>query len=143
MAEDDFGGAIAMDDNLLLAGALVENDPKGSAYIFNMNKKPPLTITCTCPGTSFIDVICATPGSDVAIIFGTLKRQYTLTGNTCPGTTILVHPSKFLPGSPFIHVANGEGKITFQGNVPQAVCDRIYIQAVDLTTCNTSNVVRF
>ncbi|HEX9793053.1 MAG TPA: hypothetical protein VGC54_03640 [Planctomycetota bacterium] len=37
--------------------------------------------------------------------------------------------------------ADANGHITFNANVPAAACGRVFLQAIDLSSCDTSNVV--
>lgn len=102
---------------------------------------PPLTLNKQgpCPGLMTLTVNGATPGGQVAIVWGLTAPFVIPPGKPCVGTALGVTPLN--PNAFAVGVANAQGTATFTGNVPAAACGRIEVQAIDLQTCRTSNVI--
>ncbi|MBL1216535.1 MAG: hypothetical protein D8M59_03475 [Planctomycetes bacterium] len=91
-----------------------------------------------CPGLVSISVSGATSRGDVALVAGLTGGQYVNPKPPCQGITIDINPP-FLNGFPRVERASSDGKVFIAGDMPRNLCGRLYVQAVDLTTCNVSN----
>lgn len=94
-----------------------------------------LSVSGACPGTITIDVSNATPGGSVAIVRGASTGSFTVPGGPCVGTVLGLN-------SPILLVtltADGVGDASISGSAPAAACGA-FLQAVDLSTCGTTNV---
>ncbi|MCC6908492.1 MAG: hypothetical protein IT430_11160 [Phycisphaerales bacterium] len=94
-----------------------------------------LELSGPCPGQVTVDISGATPGGRVAIVYGTCNGSTTIPGGQCAGTVLDVGGARLLR----IVTADGNGNASASGNAPQGACGRICVQAVDATTCETSN----
>lgn len=92
-----------------------------------------------CPGYTIITISGATANGNVAVVASTKAGPFTNPNNPCIGITIDLSPP-FLPGFPMTLKASAQGKIRLTGTVPKALCGKLLLQAVDLTTCTTSNL---
>ncbi len=96
-----------------------------------------------CPGAMTARLSGATPGGRVAIIRSAPGRcggQTTIPPpNPCSGTVLP------LGGAALVRIltADGEGNAALTGNVPNSACGRICLLALDLPTCEVSNVAEF
>lgn len=91
-----------------------------------------------CPGNKTISATGATPGGPVAFLRSNNAGGFIIPGGVCAGTaTGLAAPVTLIQ----IVNANGSGNASINGNVPQAACNRIHVQAIDGATCGTSNVI--
>ncbi|MCC6906921.1 MAG: PQQ-dependent sugar dehydrogenase [Phycisphaerales bacterium] len=101
---------------------------------------PPLSLAIggTCPGMMTATAGGATPGGRVAFIRATgTGSQRIPQGNPCAGTTLGLDRTAVLVASP---TANNQGQASISGNVPQNACGNVFLQALDIQTCTTSNV---
>lgn len=90
-----------------------------------------------CPGDVRVSFNGATPGGTVGLVFSTANAGFTIPSGPCAGTSLDIGPTAIqLVGTT---TADGSGSGFFSGFAPQVAC-RGYIQAVDATTCATSNV---
>lgn len=93
-----------------------------------------------CPGPLNFEVTLATPGGQVALVFAANIGSFVIPNNfPCAGTVLGL-------GSQNIQLvqtlnANAAGVVVFSGLVPPFACLK-YLQAVDINTCTTSNVVQ-
>ncbi len=110
----------------------------------NMNVEASDMFACLdgeCPGDVRLVVFGATPRGKVAIVAGTKGGTFVNPGSTCNGITLDLKPP-FLPGFPLILNADGNGRVIVSSSLVNNLCGRINVQAVDLTTCNVSNIVK-
>ncbi|HEX9792462.1 MAG TPA: DNRLRE domain-containing protein [Planctomycetota bacterium] len=101
-----------------------------------------LSMTGNCPGPVKIDVNGATPGGST-VIAATLNGPGAFTvpaGNPCAGTVLGINAPIFRFQK---FIADASGNVTVTVNIPQQLCRRLSVQAIDLRTCGTSNVVNF
>ncbi len=107
------------------------------------NPGPELTLTGTCPGQMEVTASGATPGGRIAFIrssFGGCGGQSTIpSGIPCAGTVLPLT----LPSLVRIVTADSQGAAHLAGYIPGAVCGNICLIALDIATCQTSNVVKF
>lgn len=96
-----------------------------------------------CPGVMTARVSGATPGGRIGLIRSSPGRcggQMTIPpSNPCSGTVLPLGGAALVR----IIIADGEGNAAVTGNVPGAVCGRVCLIALDLTTCEVSNVAEF
>ncbi|MFG0330710.1 MAG: FG-GAP repeat domain-containing protein [Phycisphaerales bacterium] len=97
-----------------------------------------LAINGTCPGAVTLTVSGATPGGTVAFIYAFGRGSVTIPqGNPCAGTTLDLDGSATLLDTAR---ANASGEASVSGNAPAAACGRVFLQALDVATCSTSDV---
>jgi len=102
-----------------------------------------LSLEGDCPGAMTARLSGATPGGRVALIRSAPGRcggQTTIPPpNPCSGTILP------LGGAALVRIvtADGEGNAALTGNVPNSACGRVCLIAVDLTSCEVSNVAEF
>jgi len=102
-----------------------------------------LSLDGACPGAMTARVSGATPGGRVALIRSAPGRcggQTTIPPpNPCSGTILP------LGGAALVRLitADGNGEADLIGNVPNSICGRVCLVALDLTTCEPSNVAEF
>lgn len=98
-----------------------------------------LTTAGTCPGTVRFDAQGATPNGNVAFVYGFGTGPTTIPNSfPCAGTVLNVGNPNL--GNQVIS-ADGNGRAILSTFVPAAACN-INVQALDLTTCQVSNVVQ-
>lgn len=123
-------GAVIVDSQVWSWSTLIDDNEYGGSG-------PGLDVVGSCPGTVTVTATGFTPNGNVAIGFSPSTGSFTIPGGfVCAGTTL------GLGGTPTLVAvlhANASGTATFSGNLPPGVCGG-HIQAVDLTTCATSNV---
>lgn len=90
-----------------------------------------------CPGPVSASVSGATAGGTVGLVFASCPGNFTIGSGVCAGTQLgLCSTNLQLVQT---GTADASGNITFSGPAPAVACGA-YIQAVDVTTCGTSNV---
>lgn len=97
---------------------------------------PSLAVTGTCPGSLQLDVTGATAGGTVGFIYAFNTGSVTIPSGVCAGTQLGLDASAQLVGTA---TADGTGLATLIGNAPAPACRGI-VQAIDVSTCTTSNV---
>ncbi len=90
-----------------------------------------------CPGDYRLRITCATPNGDVCLFRSFNRGNFTLPTGPCAGTVLDLGPRVVLVGT---FQADGDGTVIIGGTLPDAACGRLMLQAVDQTTCATSNV---
>jgi outer membrane protein assembly factor BamB len=96
---------------------------------------PVLTVTGACPGAITISVAGTTPGAQVSIYGSKRAGSTTITTGNCAGTTLdLMRARVIATGT---SDANGNVMLRLRLNARQ--CGQL-MQALDLTTCASSNV---
>lgn len=93
-----------------------------------------------CPGEVTIEVHGATPHGDVSILYGVNRGPWTAPNSGCSGEAFFVAPP-FLPGAPLTLTADEYGVVRATSPVRESLCGRLIVQAIDQTTCFTSNPV--
>ncbi len=101
---------------------------------------PFITITGTCPGPMTLTVSGATPGGLVAMLYG-VPGSYTYPGTPCTGIVLgIINPNGTAPTLATTQTANSAGVLVINFNAPASVCG-LSVQAVDVASCTTSNIV--
>jgi len=114
----------------------------GAAYVDNVSIAGggvSLSKQGSCPGPITLTVQNATPGGSVALALSASTGGFVIPPQFICGGTVLG-----LGGTPSLVLvvgANGSGTANVTGNLPPGVCGR-YVQVVDLSSCNTSNVLQ-
>jgi hypothetical protein len=97
-----------------------------------------LTVTGGCPGLVSLYASGSTPGGRVAFLAAAGTGQYTIPrGPVCVGTTLGLNSSVRVAG---LVNADSLGTAVISAVVPEPLCDRIYVQALDFGTCSTTQV---
>lgn len=94
----------------------------------------------TCPGAMTFTATGATPSGTVAFVWGTSGSFVIPGGYPCAGTMLGLTPLLAPPPGYALDAADGSGTAVFSVNVPPVGCG-LLLQAVDLSTCTTTNVV--
>jgi len=95
-----------------------------------------LTVIGDCPGTMEACVSGSSEGNDIAIVYGFSAGSYQALPY-CPHVFLdIQHPILASRGE-----ADANGEFCCSGNVPPAACGRVLVQAIDLTTCEKTEVV--
>lgn len=102
-----------------------------------VNAAPSLSITGTCPGQVQLDVTGATSGGTVAFVYASGPGSVTIPSGVCAGTQLGLNASARLINTV---TADGNGDATLVGNAPAVACGGV-VQALDVSTCTTTNVV--
>jgi hypothetical protein len=89
-----------------------------------------------CPGDQEFVVWGATPNADVALVTGTPGAEGPIPTGNCAGIMLPFTRPRLID----ISRTNAVGDATFNVRAPQAACARNYLVAVDLSTCQTSNI---
>lgn len=101
--------------------------------------QPVITITGSCPGNVTVNVTNATPNRQVALLFGLNMGGTVIPPSfACAGTQLGITSQVQLVNN---RNADANGNVTFSGAAPASACGR-YLQVLDVTTCNTSNVIQ-
>lgn len=97
---------------------------------------PMLTITGTCPNL-VLNIADATPSSLIAFVSGRSAASFVVPNGACAGTILGVSP-------PVVRVVVStfpSGRISIAVNPPPVACGTLFLQAVEVGSCGTSNVV--
>lgn len=141
-----FGWSVAIDartDALAISApnAIVNEIECGEAFIA---REIPVVLAAAlegqCPGLVAITVSNATPGGQVAFGFSEHLGGSLLTSRACPQLHVDLHPRP-LAGTPYLITADATGVARFRSEVPADLCGAVFAQAIDVTTCEVSNLV--
>jgi len=110
----------------------------GQTYVvYGRRPEPALTVSGTCPGPATLTYTEATPNGTVLWFHAAAQGSFVLPVGTCAGTqTGLASPLPYAPS-----LADETGTVAETFTLPPSACSR-FVQAIDVTTCNTSNVVQ-
>ena len=96
-----------------------------------------LTITGACPGNVTLTADNATPGANVAFIDAFGPGSVSIPSGPCAGTVLGLNRTATLLRAVR---ADGSGTARTSGTAPPAACGRVFVQALDISNCATSNV---
>ena len=96
---------------------------------------PELTLTGTCPGVVDLEITGVTPFGQVALLRAVAEGTAVLQAGSCAGTEIGLE-DPVLVG---VVGVDGVGSFSAAPDVPVRLCGSL-LQAIDLTTCQPSNV---
>ena len=98
-----------------------------------------LSISGPCPGVNAVTINGGTPGAPCKIGYAFGTGSYVIPAGPCAGTvTGLDASATALPTTYFFDAA---GQINFNQFIPAAACGAVFVQALEVGTCNLSNVV--
>jgi hypothetical protein len=97
---------------------------------------PELLVTGTCPGTVYVTVVDATPGSAVYIASAGRLGARTISSGPCAGTSTGLRS----PAPRSLLTANSVGIASARFEAPVAACGTTLVQAVDEATCMVTSV---
>jgi len=103
--------------------------------------RAPISLTAAgpCPGQMTLTAGGNTPGGRVAFLRASgVGSQRIPNNNPCAGTILGLNQTAELVDTRF---ANNQGVATISGNVPANACGRVFVQALDIQSCLTSNVL--
>ncbi|NOG55232.1 MAG: hypothetical protein HND57_13065 [Planctomycetes bacterium] len=142
--DDQYGASVALAGGQAIVGTPGDDEggirDRGSARVIALNCAPVLFTLGSCPGPMRFKVEDVTPGSRVAYLYAEGEGSIVIPPEyPCAGLTLRLNRTVHLVG---VAGADDLGKARLDVNVPASACGRVYVQAVDLTTCDTSNVVK-
>ena len=118
------------------------NGDFGSPFFIVGGGTPVFTLefSGSCPGSGTFTISNATPNGNVALVYGFGDGPTTIPSTfPCAGTVLNV-------GNPNLNnrviQADANGDAVFTTNLPAAACGAVRVQALDVATCDTSEVVR-
>ena len=92
-----------------------------------------------CPGGNTLAVENATPGGMVAFLYSFSTGSTPIpAGLPCAGTILDLDLSARVAG---VATADAAGTASISGQIGPSACGAVYLQAVDVTSCETSNVL--
>lgn len=98
-----------------------------------------IALSGSCPGSATLTATGATPGGRIALLRAFAPGSQVIpSGYPCAGTTLGLNASVDLALSVN---ADSSGTLILTRTLPAAACGNIFIQAVDLSSCATSNVL--
>jgi hypothetical protein len=98
-----------------------------------------LSIVGPCPGVNTITINGGTPGAPCKIGYAFGLGSYAIPAGPCAGTLLgLDATATALPGTWFF---DGGGQIVFTQFIPAGACGNVFVQALEIGACCTSNVV--
>lgn len=109
----------------------------GYLYAVALDTGPTLSITGVCPGAATLRIAGATPGGELPLARGSARGSFTVPGGPCAGTELDLSEPRLVRTLR----ADPAGDVDLDVELPAAACGA-YLQAVDRTTCATSDAVR-
>lgn len=95
-----------------------------------------LSIVGGCPGPALVEISGATPSGQIVIASSPATGSLTIGSGGCAGTTVDLDNPQVLASL----VATAEGTLFASVDLPASLCGQ-FLQAMDSTTCATSNVL--
>lgn len=96
-----------------------------------------LTVAGSCPGVMTLTARNAAPRANVAFIYAYGRGSVIIPSGPCAGTRLGLNATATLLRTVR---ADANGTATTSGNAPPGACGRVFVQALDLSGCTTSNV---
>lgn len=146
VSQSDFGWSVAIDersDRVAIGSPndIVDEAECGSAYVARaMPVAVAATLEGSCPGKVVVTVTNATPGGKVALGLAKDLGATLLRSRTCPQLHVDLYGPP-LAGTPAYHTADAMGVARFRFEVGANRCGRLFAQAIDVSTCEVSNLV--
>jgi hypothetical protein len=119
-----------------LVGGLASMDGASSADGFFAPPLRFLAVSGVCPGPQEFQVTDLTPGGDVVIMRGERLGDGSVPKGPCRGTALPVTRPRVIDR----YVADDQGVIHFTGSSSSQHCGAVKMIALDLTSCDTSNL---
>lgn len=136
-----FGRSVALHGARALVGSNDDYSNQtswGSVYVFDVGCEPLLAIGGTCPGVTVLEATDCTPAGLVAFLYARGKGSLRVPeGRPCAGTPLGLDGSTVLGR---VVRADAEGRAAARTRVPLQACGAVYLQALDVSSCRTSNV---
>ena len=130
------GSSVAVDGNAVVAGALGNsevNQLAGAVHTYLLG--PELFTLGDCPGSTTIGLAGGTPNELAGLIWALAPGTFPVPGGVCAGLELGLDQPNVLNALP----ADEDGEVRFDITAPGGICG-LSIQAVDLATCEASNV---
>ena len=124
--------------NTIVVPGLNTQNALGGEFAFGGSTPPNLTASGDCPGQMTFTAGGMTAGGNVAFAYAFGEGNFVIPGGTCAGTTLGLNATVQLGA---IERADRSGFAVLTTNVPRAACGRVFVQAIDINTCATTNVV--
>lgn len=143
---DGFSGTFIGDYNGLTASSLGAqpywtdvraSNANAEGYTVTVDPGPLLGARGACPGSTTIELADGSPAGDVAFLRGSGPGSTVVPGGPCAGIVVDLAGPRLLA----VVTADAAGGLEVVRDLPEAACG-VTIQAVDLTSCSTSNVVQ-
>lgn len=137
----DGGYGMAFGRAVALSGSTALTSGYESAYVYDLDYRldPRLVINGACPGSMLFTVENATADGRIAYVYAFGEGSVQIPpGYACAGTVLGLNATAAMAGVAF---ADANGTATLQANAPARACGKVYMQAIDLSTCRTTNVV--
>ncbi len=100
---------------------------------------PTLEMLGSCPGKARFKTTGMTPNKNVAYLYAKGIGSFKVpNGNPCAGIVLGLNQSVAVAA---IVSADGAGIAKFDVRLPSNACGNIYMQAIDLNACNTTDVI--
>lgn len=97
-----------------------------------------MSLSGACPSLTF-DITYATPSGSVALLYANGTGSFVVpNGMACAGTVLGLNNTVALAS---MLQADANGNVTLSANVPAGACGAFYVQALDMTSCETSTVL--
>jgi len=126
------------DGDLYLNSNLYGPEWKVGFHTYILEDALQLAVGGTCGGFMDFDLTGATPMGAVTFLRAAGTGSFVLPIGPCAGTSLgLDATTQFV----VTLTADAAGSIGTTRGVPAAACGRVYVQAIDVATCATSNVV--
>ena len=127
----DYIGNLGGTGSSQMAGADVDERP------VELIPFPFLSYSGSCPGRLDVTVEHCTPFRPVTLVYGTQAQSWIVpNGVVCEGIELGIRKAKVAR----IVNADAAGVARFSGQVPSGACDNLLLQAVDLDSCETTNL---
>lgn len=98
-----------------------------------------LSIVGPCPGLNTVTINGGIPGNVCRVLYAFGTGSFTIPSGPCAGTVLGLDSSVSIYNGPFTFDASGQ--VIFSASIPAAACGSVWVQAIEVGTCNTSNVV--
>jgi len=98
---------------------------------------PTIALTGACPGPATVQMTNMTAGGLVGLGYSRNLGNAVIPTGGCAGTVLDLAGPTLLTQV----VADGQGAANFQGNIPVTACGNVHLQALDFSSCETSNLL--
>lgn len=124
--------------NRIAVPGLEEQIALGGEFAFGAGTSPTLTVNGDCPGRMRLVANNMTGEGNVAFVYAFGEGDFVIPGGPCAGTTLGLDATVTLGA---VKRADPEGSAILEARLPNRACGRVYVQAIDVTTCGTTNTV--
>ncbi|MFW5653050.1 MAG: hypothetical protein ACOC0P_03310 [Planctomycetota bacterium] len=142
---DLFGFGTGIDGDRAIVGVLGEDigvDDSGGVYSFKrIATEVVLEQISRCSSATEFTVSGATADATIAVVASREPALFQNPSGVCGGIYLNIDVP-FIGGTPRQFTTNGLGQSSFTANVKAPLCGDVFLQVVDLSTCDVSNAVR-